>query len=203
MITVAGFSFFLGAALVLVAVFVLLEYLVRRRSAPTELTRRIAHVAACVFAVAVHPAIPVWMFMTIAIAFSGLMLLSRHFQVFTSIHKVRRRSLGDVYLPLGLAIGALIAGDRFEIFVAAALTLGLGDVAAGFTGDFLRSSSKTWWGSVVFMIVTAMVVAACGFGEISIAAVAILAAATERYSPFGTDNLTIPLVSAGLLALLG
>ncbi|QIM17836.1 hypothetical protein G7066_02450 [Leucobacter coleopterorum] len=203
MIPASEVAVFLGATLVLLTAFVVLEYLVRKRGAPTELTRRVAHVAACLFAVAVHQLMPVWLFVTLALGFSALMLLSRHFQVFTSIHKVRRRSLGDVYLPLGLAIGACIAGDRFEIFVAAALTLGLGDVAAGLTGDLLRSSSKTWWGSVVFVGVTAVVVAACGFGAVSIGVVAILAAATERYSPRGTDNLTIPLVTAGLLVLLG
>ena len=106
-------------------------------------------------------------------------------------------------MPMGLAVGAFIASDRVEIFVAATLALGLGDVAAGLTGDFLRSNSKTWWGSVMFVAVTAVVVAACGFGAVSIGVVAILAAATERYSPRGTDNLTIPFVTAGLLVLLG
>lgn len=203
MTTVAGVAIFLGATLVLLATFVLLEYLVRKRGASSESTRRVAHVAACLFAVAVHQLVPVWLFVALALGFSALMLVSRHFQVFTSIHKVRRRSLGDVYLPMGLAFGAFIAGDQFEVFVAAALALGLGDVAAGLTGDFLRSSSKTWWGSVVFAVVTAAVVAACGFGAVSIGVVTILTTAAERYSPRGTDNLTIPFVTAGSLALLG
>jgi phytol kinase len=203
MITGEGLLVFGLATLGLLAAFGMLEYLVRRRGAATELTRRAAHVAACLFALAVHPLLPVWLFVTLAIGFAGLMLLSRRFHVFTSIHKVRRRSLGDVYLPVGLAIGAALAGDRVEIFVAAALVLGLGDVAAGLTGDYLRATAKTWWGTAAFVAVAVVVVAACGFGVLPAVAVALIGAATERYSPLGTDNLTIPLVTAGLLLLLG
>lgn len=202
MITVAGLIGFAVATVALLAAFALLEFVVRRRGANTELTRRAAHVAACLFALAVHPLMPVWLFVTLALGFSGLMLLSRRFQVFTSIHRVRRRSLGDVYLPLGLAIGAAIAGERADIFIAAALVLGIGDVAAGLTGDLLRSPSKTWWGTVVFGVVSIVVVVSCGFGIVPALAVAVVASATERFSPRGTDNLTIPLVAAGLLLLL-
>ena len=140
-----------GAATVgLAASFVVLERLVRTRNVPTEITRRVAHVLACLFALLVHAVLPFWLFIVCSVVFAALMWLSRHFHVFTSIHKVRRRSLGDVYLPLGIGVAALLGGSDAAVFVAAVLILGLADVAAGLVGDYLRSSRKTWWGPGLF-----------------------------------------------------
>ena len=192
-----------GAATVgLAASFVVLERLVRTRNVPTEITRRVAHVLACLFALLVHAVLPFWLFIVCSVVFAALMWLSRHFHVFTSIHKVRRRSLGDVYLPLGIGVAALLGGSDAAVFVAAVLILGLADVAAGLVGDYLRSSRKTWWGSGAFLGVSVIVLALCGFGLVSVIVVALLATATERYSPLGTDNISIPLVVAALLAVL-
>ena len=44
--------------------------------------------------------------------------------------------------------------------------------------------------------------ALCGFGLVPVIVVALLATATERYSPLGTDNISIPLVAAAFLAVL-
>ncbi|KQM59135.1 hypothetical protein [Agreia sp. Leaf210] len=192
-----------GAATVgLAASFVVLERLVRTRNVPTEITRRVAHVLACLFALLVHAVLPFWLFIVCSVVFAALMWLSRHFHVFTSIHKVRRRSLGDVYLPLGIGVAALLGGSDAAVFVAAVLILGLADVAAGLVGDYLRSSRKTWWGSGAFLGVSVIVLALCGFGLVPVIVVALLATATERYSPLGTDNISIPLVAAALLAVL-
>lgn len=192
-----------GAATVgLAASFVVLERLVRTRNVPTEITRRVAHVLACLFALLVHAVLPFWLFIVCSVVFAALMWLSRHFHVFTSIHKVRRRSLGDVYLPLGIGVAALLGGSDAAVFVASVLILGLADVAAGLVGDYLRSSRKTWWGSGAFLGVSVIVLALCGFGLVPVIVVALLATATERYSPLGTDNISIPLVAAALLAVL-
>lgn len=192
-----------GAATVgLAASFVVLERLVRTRNVPTEITRRVAHILACLFALLVHAVLPFWLFIVCSVVFAALMWLSRHFHVFTAIHKVRRRSLGDVYLPLGIGVAALLGGSDAAVFVAAVLILGLADVAAGLVGDYLRSSRKTWWGSGAFLGVSVIVLALCGFGLVPVIVVALLATATERYSPLGTDNISIPLVAAALLAVL-
>jgi phytol kinase len=198
----AGALIFGAATVALAASFVVLERLVRTKNVPTEITRRVAHVLACLFALLVHAVLPIWTFLVCSIAFAALIWVSRHFHVFTSIHKVRRRSLGDVYLPLGIGIAALLALDDAAVFVAAVLVLGLADVAAGLVGDYLRSTRKTWWGSGVFLAVSIVVLAFCGLGPLAVLVVAVLATATERYSPLGTDNLSIPLVVAGVLLLL-
>ena len=191
-----------GAATIALALsFVVLERLVRTRDVPTEITRRVAHVLACLFALLVHTLVPVWLFVVLSLAFAALMWLSRHFHVFTAIHTVRRRSLGDVYLPLGIGIAALLGQADTAVFAAAVLILGLADVAAGLVGDYLRSSRKTWWGSGAFLAVSVVVLALCGFPVVAIAAVALLATVTERYSPLGTDNVSIPFVVAALLGV--
>jgi phytol kinase len=193
---------FAGATLALLVAFVTLERLVRTQEVPTEITRRVAHVLACLFALLVHTVLPVWLFVVFSLVFAALMWLSRHFHVFTSIHKVRRRSLGDVYLPLGIGIAAVLGQADAVVFVAAVLILGLADVAAGLVGDYLRSNRKTWWGSAVFLAVSVAVLALGGFDPLAILVVALAATVTERYSPLGTDNVSIPLVVAGLLIAL-
>ena len=198
----SGALVFAVATIALVLSFVVLERLVRTRDVPTEITRRVAHVLACLFALLVHAVVPVWLFVVFSLVFAALMWLSRHFHVFTAIHKVRRRSLGDVYLPLGIGIAALLGEADTAVFVAAVLILGLADVAAGLVGDYLRSNRKTWWGSGAFLAVSVIVLALSGFPVVAIGAVALLATATERYSPLGTDNVSIPLVVAGLLVIL-
>ena len=192
---------FVAATLALALSFGALEHLVRTRDVPTEITRRVAHVLACLFALLVHAVLPVWLFVVFSLVFAVLMWLSRHFHVFTSIHRVRRRSLGDVYLPLGIGVAALVGQADAAVFVAAILIVGFADVAAGMVGDFLRSSRKTWWGSGAFLGVSLVVLALCGFGPVPVVVVALLATATERYSPLGTDNVSIPLVVAGLLVV--
>ena len=52
---------FAGATLVLVAVFLAIETLVRRFGWNTEATRRIAHVTACLYGVITYLVMPVWL----------------------------------------------------------------------------------------------------------------------------------------------
>ena len=57
-------------------------------------------------------------------------------------------------------------------------------------------------GSGAFLGVSVIVLALCGFGLVPVIVVALLATATERYSPLGTDNISIPLIVAALLVVL-
>jgi phytol kinase len=169
----------------------------------SEATRRVAHVVACLFGLLVYFTFPLPVVVGIALLFAAAMLLSRWRHVLTSIHSTRRRSLGEVYLPLGIAIPALLGGGHDGLFVTSVLVLGLADVAAGVTGDLLRSPRKTWWGTLAFAVVAAIVVLACGWGPVVAAIVGVLVSLVERVSSRGTDNLSIPFATSVLLLVLG
>ena len=200
----AGLLVFAAATVLLVALMLALEALVRRRDWRHETTRRIAHVLACLYAIASHAVLPLWLFVLACSLFVLALVLSRRMKVLTSVHTTRRASLGEVYLPAGIIIAALagaLAADT-AVFLATILILALADVAAGVTGDLLRAESKTRLGSLAFFGVSILVVQACGFGPLLSLAVAVVATLVERVSSRGTDNLTVPLAAGLMLALL-
>jgi len=195
---------FVAATLVLAACLGALELLVRRAGWRHETTRRIAHVLACLYAVVCHSVLPLWGFVLACSLFIVTLVVSRRLRVLTAVHVTRRDSLGEVYLPGGIIIAALAgaAADSQAVFLASILILSFADVAAGVTGDLLRSPRKTWRGSLAFFVVSAVIVVACGFSPLAALAVSAVGAAVERVSSRGTDNLTVPAAAGLLLALL-
>lgn len=202
--TIAGLLAFAGATVLLVALMLALEALVRRRGWRHETTRRVAHVLACLYGLFSHGVLPLWLFVLACSAFVVLLVVSRRMRVLTSVHTTRRASLGEVYLPAGIVIAALAGAfaPQEPVFSATILILALADVAAGVTGDLLAADSKTLRGSLAFLVVAFAIVLACGFGPLLAVVVAVLATLVERVSSRGTDNLTVPLVAGALLALL-
>ena len=200
----AGPLAFLAATVVLVACMAVLELLVRRAGWRHETTRRIAHVLACLYAVVCHSVLPLSAFVLACSVFLLALVVSRRLRVLTAVHVTRRDSLGEVYLPGGIIIAALAgaAAGSQAVFLASILILSFADVAAGVTGDILRSSRKTWWGSLAFFVVSVVIVLACGFDPLTALAVSAVAAGVERVSTRGTDNLTVPFAAGLLLALL-
>src|SRR5262245_25755924 len=117
--------------------------------------------------------------------------------------------------------------DRAPIAVAAAMTLTWGDALAALVGRRwgrhryrLGASGRSWEGSAVMLAVSTIVVflaltmlpgsrlspqaPSIGAGSALLAALlgAGAAALAEAASPCGTDNLSVPLVAAGVLLLL-
>lgn len=195
-------TWFVLLTVVLGAVFGLLEWRVRAGGLQSENGRRISHVAACAYAIGIHAVLPLWWFVAVAGTFVVLMTASKLARLLRSIHDTRRATWGEVYMPLGIGVTALIAGDSQQAFIASVAVLGLADVAAGLVGDARGSLTKTWGGSVAFIAVAAAVLIAVRYGFAVSALGAVVLAAVERVSPRGLDNLTIPLVCAGALVAL-
>lgn len=193
---------FAVASAVLALVFGTLEVLVRRGTVGSEGTRRVAHVAACGYAVWIHSFLSEGKFIAVAGSFVVLMAGSKLLHVLSSIHDTRRRTWGEVYMPLGLLLGAVIAGDNARAFVAAAVILGIADVAAGLVGDARGSESKTWGGTAVFAVVAIVVLVLLGRGVLRSVALGVGLALVERFSPWGTDNVTIPVAASAALEAL-
>lgn len=116
--------------------------------------------------------------------------------------------------------------DRAPVAVAGVMALTWGDALAALIGMRLGRhryrvghSVRSWEGSTVMLLVSALVImlslwllpgsAFCplappvGFGQALLVGLAAAAAATlvEAISPHGTDNLSVPLVAAGVALL--
>jgi phytol kinase len=125
-----------------------------------------------------------------------------------ALHGIARASFGEFAFVGGVALAFVLAHDHPAAYIAAILTLALGDAAAALVGrSFGRHpyavgrARKSLEGSCTFFAV-AVLVAALLPGALSVAAVAAFALATtlaEALAGDGLDNAAIPV--AGLLAL--
>ncbi len=123
-------------------------------------------------------------------------------------------SYGIALFPLAFGLLLCCPALPVQITLFAVLTLGICDAAAGFAGERLAKytlvfwkEKKSWLGGITFFL-TNMVLAFCLRSEWSahgllVAAVwAIVPALTELFSWRGSDNLTVPLVTAAWVYLL-
>lgn len=140
-------------------------------------------------------------------------------------HEIPRKNLGTIYFPISLVVMVLLSylGPMPKAAATAAiLTLGYGDGLAALIGHRFGEKAqtlsflghrKTVPGSLTMVLVSLMVAAlvfACsgnGLGGLppvspqlllSLLFIGVAGGVTEAVTPFGLDNLTIPLVT-GLL----
>lgn len=210
---------FLSFAYVL-AVLLLADLAHRFGRVPVQATRK-----------AVHIAVGMWVFPTLLLfrhwtwalvpplAFCLLNALSLRFRFFGAI-EVQERTVGTVLFPLSFALllGLFWRIGRPEIAAAGLMAMTWGDAMAAVVGQSLGRRGytlwrqrRTWLGSLAFLSWTALAVTltlrflgrysssrALLYGIVA----GLSGAVVEAVSPRGTDNLTVPLATAGLLYLL-
>jgi phytol kinase len=137
--------------------------------------------------------------------------------------KDNRKNLGTVYFPLSLLI-LVILGYTNVIPLAAGgigiLVLGYGDGLAALLGKrfgkrrfSVSGGEKSILGTVTMVVVSALVVLitslawfpgtlTAGQLLVTVLGTAIAAAAIELFTPWGIDNITVPLGTAGIYLLI-
>ncbi|MGH7598690.1 MAG: DUF92 domain-containing protein [bacterium] len=203
----------------------LAERLYRRYPHRTEALRKFIHIAT---GVAVLPApwlFTSWVPIFIITAFFALAnwWAIQHGKL-KSIHEVSRASLGTFYYPLSYAVLLLLFWQRQVMILSISFALmAFGDAIAGIIAGKVQQrkilplswDKKSLQGSVAMFACSAFLVAlglalfrhhdGLTFGSSILVAIAIglLATAAEAISYRGSDNLTVPLLSAlGLLVIL-
>jgi phytol kinase len=191
------------------------ELLQRRARLEAEVPRKVVHIGSAVIAAGLAFLLNPSEIVVLGFGFAVFMLLSRRFGLLPSVHGVTRSTRGEIFFPLGVAMLALVAGDRAQ-FVYGVLVLGLADGLAGVIGErygsrrlSLAGSEKSVEGSATFFVVAAVIGAAAllATGEPAAAAlaVAVLAAGVltgvELSLRGGLDNLCVPVLAAILLQL--
>ena len=202
-------------SLVFIGLLAVADWLHSRWHVEPEHARKFAHVAGGLVAAA----LPLFMtFGSIAVLsalFIPFMVITRKLDIFPSVHRAERSTLGDVYFPLGILIVACVFPDRAP-YMFGVLVMAISDAAAGLIGKrFGRrgyrfvGAWKTYVGSGVFFGATLMLacitLAISGTPTTQILISATLLALTlmtvEGALGGGADNAVLPAASAGLLTL--
>lgn len=131
-------------------------------------------------------------------------------------YRVGRESYGDILMPIGLIIVAVVANTHWE-FAATVLIIGLADAAAALVGKKWGASTsytvfgqkKSLLGSAAFFVVALAVLVGYGLlapdypGDLlPLVAIAAFLTGVENIGVYGSDNLLLPIASIGMLNLL-
>jgi phytol kinase len=199
-------------------VFLASEILRRLKQDP-ELVRKAVHIGTGnVLLIAWWLQIPTWLCMTAGVAFSVIALASHYTNILPMIHDVGRKTYGVFYYALSITIlVALLWEHHPQYAVIGVMVMSWGDGMAALIGrrfgkhTFVHMGNKRSLEGSFAMFATSLMVMIGIFGlthgihphDIGVAMpVAAIAALLEAYSPGGTDNLSVPLSSAGLSYIL-
>lgn len=185
------------------------ELLWRSKHLRGEAGRKLVHIGIGTYA-AFWPYYLSWQQIELlAVGGLALVLFARRVHNFHVGQDVRRRSLGEVFFPIAIGVGALIQPPAI-VFTAGMLHLSLADGFAALVGKEygllhqyrVRHYTKTLAGSLTFMFVSLTIITVTILLSTNGLSVALLplifwlpiaATILENISPYGLDNLLVPL----------
>lgn len=180
-------------------VMVSIEYVFRNTSVSSETTRRIHHTLAGFFGLTMAFILSHDVFLICTVLFFVLMLISFTKKYMASIHAVTRKTYGELLFPIGVGAAYIVAGGATREFIASILVLSCSDSLAGWGS----MTSLRYYGSLLFFLTTSIILLALyNYTLVVIVLTAFLITALERFSPMGSDNLTIPVGSVLFLIFL-
>jgi phytol kinase len=186
-------------------VLVLNEIIWRKRRTHSEFSRKFVHVTVGCF-------VAFWPFF-LSLAFLLVVLASKFLHLFNAIHSVQRPTWGEVCFALSVGFVAVATHSKW-IYMASLLQMGLADGMAAIVGvQFGKSNNYSFFGHTksvlgtstffVCSLIILMVYTHFSGNHLSvllITGLALLASLLENASVQGLDNLTVPLMTAVLLA---
>lgn len=193
----------LGLSAGYLAVVLAIEILKRKKRVSPEITRRLIHIFSGVYTVLDYYLLPSAWFIALITISLIVMVASQRLGWFSSIHEVKRRTYGEIFLPLGTLITYANSQGRPEIFVPSVFVMTFADSFAGLTSDLLKKERKVFQGSIVFFVITFLLLVGnthLPLGHILLATIVVTL--VERFSPLGSDNATVPVATALLLLTL-
>ena len=165
-----------------------------------------------------------WYILFLGSLFFFTLFIGKRQGYFKSIDSVSRKTLGSYILPVAIYLVFYLSNSWHSllIFVLPILILGLSDPLAGLSGVYYKSSTrnitllrydfeKTVLGSFVFflsaLLISAVTLFSFGFELQKVIffsmVMAVSTTIVELISPFGLDNLSVPVFAAVLLIWMG
>lgn len=191
--------------LIVFAVLVIGEFLVRNSKRNDEVSRKFVHIIVGSF-VAFWPLYLTWnQILLMAAAFLVVVLTSKKLNIFKAIHSVERPTWGEIFFAVTIGILAIFVHDQL-IFAAAILHMSLADGLAAIMGVRFGHSNqykilrhkKSLVGSISFAVVSLAILLTIAPTTplLAIFGITITATILENISILGLDNLTVPLFVA-------
>jgi len=218
------FYFLLLYIMAFLVILALSELIYKRIKVNSEYTRKISHLTATltsltfIYAFQSH-----WFVLYLAIFSFLLLFIGKLKNAFKSIEHVGRQTLGSFLLPLGIYFSFAVSEFFLNrlLFVLPILILAICDTSAGIVGlhyqteenNILvwgRTLNKTFAGTFAFLVTSLIICFVTfityGFDLPKIIVltffISVVTTITEMLSPYGSDNLTIPVVASLLLAYI-
>lgn len=191
----------LGLMALFLTMFITLEFAKRKLNWSAELTRRLAHIGSGACALLDYLLVSSNTFLVLMLLGIPFILISYRKNIFSSVHNVKRKTFGEIFLAVGIVAAYLISLIKPEVFIPSLLIITLADSFAGLVSDFYRQPRKMLRGSLMFFVVTVSILAIFGYQLPVVITVALALTLIEKYSPLGSDNLTVPTAAAALLLL--
>ncbi len=201
------------AVAIVFLILVFSEYLSRYKGVHSELTRKFVHVFVGTF-VAFWPFFLSWrQIQFLSLSFLVVVSLSVKFDVFRSIHAVKRNANGKILFALAIGLLAFITTSPW-IFAASMLHLSIADGLAAIVGLAWGDSSrykvlhhtKTLTGSLAFFFASLVIMigyaafSGDSYSATTIIWLPVMATIAENLAVQGTDNLVLPLLVALVLS---
>lgn len=211
----------LAVAAAILVVFTTAEVLRKYTTAPIEVTRKFVHIIAGLITLSFP-----WLFsshvsvLILSLGFLVLLLISQRYHFLDSINGIRRKSFGSLAYPVIIYICFWVYQQKDDLlfYYLPLFIFIVSDPLAAFFGMKtkwmpyrLGKDSKTVAGSLAFLASSFLVAGSLlifqqQFSVINALPYALLLAAgstlTEAASPWGLDNLFVPLSVLGILYLL-
>ena len=193
------------------------EGLRRRLGLSVEFSRKFVHLGVGMVAFALVAFFHEWYFAVIPpLVFVVVNVVSYRRQIFAAMETGEKNQLGTIYFPISFAILIPLLWSHPALLVASLMPLTWGDAFAAIVGRHLGThpftvfkQTRTLEGTLAMFALSFLAVLSTllFFGWTPAAslatafAVALAAALVEAVSPWGIDNLTVPMASALVLIL--
>jgi dolichol kinase len=216
------FYFLLLYVVAFLVILVLSEFVYKKVKISAEYTRKISHITATLTSLSfVYAFQSHWFVLALAIFSFLLLFIGKLKHSFNSIENVPRLTLGSYLLPVGIYLSFAISEffHKTILFILPILILAVSDALAGILGIRFkakeshisllgRTFEKTFAGTLTFLfsslLISVLTFAAFGYDLPKIVVltiyISLATTITELISPYGSDNLTIPVVASFVLA---
>ena len=193
-----NYKSFIFSTLIISIFIIIIEIISRTTSLKKSLSRKITHVGASLLVASLSLIIDYKLFIYLGLFFTVSMTFSRYKMPLRSLSDRAEHSYGEIFLPLGVTISALIC-TTLNYFICAILIVGFADTAAFYFGRHIKSpklyKNKTIAGSFACLVIIFIISLFITSGMKSLLIAAILTIG-ELLSPRGSDNLSLPVLAS-------
>ena len=195
---------YLIVATIILAGLLVVELFARLTHTPKPIMRKVVHVAMAILVMVLSYILSYTIFIALGVIFGILMLILRFIWPLESLADRATDSYGEVFFAFGVAACAALSNEKWS-FILSICILGLADTAAYFIGRRIRSKrlliDKTAAGCGAFISVALLLLFPfVPFPQALM--ISCLLATIELISPYGSDNLSIPIAATILLGVV-